>query len=114
MIRLGKPVQLLEWGEGSNTTNQCWTELGVGRIVNRPKPERGITTLVIELEGKATKQNSRDDAIKVAQKGQGMTPGADKWGEVAFGRLKSLADQGGKTVVEIELKFATKLDSRVR
>ncbi|MBZ0186843.1 MAG: hypothetical protein K8F91_11405, partial [Candidatus Obscuribacterales bacterium] len=112
MIRLRKSVQLLEWGQGTNTTNQRWTVMGTGRIVNKPKTVRGITTLVIELNEKAVKQNSHDDSVKVVQQGEGMTPDSIAWGEVAFGRLKSLSVDGSKTVAEVELKVAIKIDRR--
>ena len=105
MIRLGKPVQILEWGQGTNTTNQKWVEMGTGKIVSRPKTVDGVTTIVVELDKSATKQNIADDALKIAQQGEGMTPNeATKWGEVAFGRLKDL--NGNK--VEIEVKVACK------
>jgi len=105
MIRLGKQVKLLEWGEGTNTTNQRWIEMGTGDIVGKPKTVSGITTIVVNLSKTATKTNPGDDTIKVAQTGEGMTPlGKDAWGEVAFGRIKSM---NGSTV-ELEVKVAVK------
>lgn len=104
MIRLSKPVQLLEWGEGTNTTNQNWVELGKGNIVGKPKTVDGITTIVVQLQNKPTKKNPKDDSIKVQQSGEGMTPRSEKNGEVAFCRLKSIS---GSTV-EIETRFAIK------
>ncbi|HEY9784006.1 MAG TPA: hypothetical protein V6D17_01300 [Candidatus Obscuribacterales bacterium] len=108
MIRLGKPVQLLEWGKGTNTTNQIWTKLANGVIYGRPKVVDGLTTIAIQIEGSWKKENPDDDSIKIMQQGEGMTPRSDKWGEVAMGRLRSVSSEGGKTVVSIELKGATK------
>lgn len=106
MIRLGKTVKLLEWGAGTNTTNQRWIEFGSGDIVGKPKTVDGITTIIVQLEKMALKSNPTDDSIKVAQLGECMTPLDTKaWGEVAFGRLKSV---DGKTV-EIEVKVAVKV-----
>ena len=108
MIRLKKPVQLLEWGEGSNTTNQVWIELGKGTIVDKPKVVNGITILRVQFDKKVAKQNPQDDAIKVAQLGEGMTANsATHWGEVAFGRLKGIDTSG--TLAEVEIKFAVKI-----
>ena len=132
MIRLSKPVQLLEWGEGTNTLNQRWEKIGEGRIVNRtgslvqliwhaiqvfvkwillkwrPTPV-GLTTLVVELDGKLTRKNSKDDTVKVVQQGEGMTPTSNQWGEVAVGRLKSIESGVGKTRVLLEIRGATKI-----
>ena len=47
MIRLGKPVQILQWGEGTNTTNQRWQEIAKGRFAGKPKTVVGVTSLVI-------------------------------------------------------------------
>jgi hypothetical protein len=106
MIRLGKPVKLLEWGVGTNTTNQRWIEFGNGELVGKPKTVDGITTVIVRLDKAANKSNPADDSIKVAQCGECMTPLDDKaWGEVAFGRLKSI---DGNTV-EIEVKVAVKV-----
>lgn len=104
MIRLSKPVQLLEWGEGTNTTNQNWVELGTGNIVGKPKTVDGITTIVVQLNGTLNKKNQKDDTIKVQQAGEGMTPHSAKNGEVAYCRLKKVS---GSTV-EIETRFAIK------
>jgi len=109
MIRLGKPVKLLEWGEGTTTLNQRWTELAKGSLRAKPKVMAGVTVLTIEVDGTFKKQNEKDDWIKIAQPGEGMTPASDTWGEVAMGRLKSVDNQGGKTIVHIELKNATKI-----
>lgn len=106
MIRLGKPVKLLEWGVGTNTTNQRWIEMGKGEIVGKPKTVDGITTIVVRLDKSASKSNPGDDTIKVAQPGESMTPlDKEAWGEVAFGRIKSMS---GSTV-EVEVKVATKV-----
>ena len=108
MIRLNKPVKLYEWGEGTNTVNQVWKELGEGKITSAKRKDL-VTTLEVELGGSFAKGNSRDNAIKVAQQGEGMTARSDKWGEVAIGRLKSVDSAGGKSVVAIEIPVATKI-----
>lgn len=106
MIRLSKPVKLLEWGQGTNTTNQRWIEMCTGSIAGKPKTVAGITTVTVVASGSVTKSNTSDDSIKIAQTGEGMTPlSQSSWGEVAFGRLKSI---DGNTV-EVEVKVATKV-----
>lgn len=105
MIRRSKPVQLLEWGQGTNTTNQNWNVFAKGRILSASKPENGVRVLSIEVDGSLNKKNLRDDSVKIAQEGQGMTPTPGKWGEVAFGRLKNVDNK----VVEIEVKVAIKI-----
>ncbi len=109
MIRLGKPVRLLEWGEGTNTKNQIWEIIGQGVLHNQPKSTAGMTTLHIEVEGSVVKKNQKDKSIKVCQPGEGMIPIAGNWGEVAMGDLKSLEKKNGKTLVEIELHGAVKI-----
>jgi hypothetical protein len=109
MIRIGKPVKLLEWGEGTSTTNQVWRDIAKGQLRVSPKVKMGVTVLEVVLDGPMSKQNQKDDHIKVVQQGEGMTPIGDKWGEVAVGRLKSVENEGGKTVVYIELKGAVKI-----
>lgn len=109
MIRLGKPVKLLEWGEGTNTLNQRWMDVGKGNLRAKPKVKAGTVLLAVELDGGLKKQNEKDDWLKVMQQGEGMTPASDKWGEVAMGRLKSVENEGGKSVAYIELKNATKI-----
>src|SRR5262245_26755518 len=105
MIRLSKPVKLYEWGEGTNTVNQVWRELGQGKIVSSKRKDL-VTTLTVELGSAFNKGNARDNAIKLAQQGEGMTARSDKWGEVAIGRLKSV--EGGRSIV-IEIPVATKI-----
>jgi hypothetical protein len=116
-IRLRKPVKLLEWGTGTNTTNQKWEQCGEGRIQSCKRKD-GFTTMIVDLTGKFEKQNLRDDTVKVAQLGEGMAPHAekwgaikDRWGEVAMGLLKSIDNTGGKTVVTIEIPAATKVSN---
>jgi hypothetical protein len=109
MIRIGKPVKLLEWGEGTTTLNQKWTEMAKGQLRNKPKVKAGLTVLEVELDGAMKKQNEKDDWIKIVQPGEGMTPASDKWGEVAMGRLKEIKNDGGKTVAYIEIKSAAKI-----
>jgi hypothetical protein len=107
MIRIRKPVRLLEWGEGTNTTNQVWTAIGEGRIV-RKQGNAGLTTLTIEMSSPVEKKNRQDNSIKIAQEGEGMAANSKRWGEVAMGFLKSV---DGKTV-SIEIPTATKFDTR--
>jgi hypothetical protein len=108
-IRLGKQVKLLEWGEGTTTMNQRWTEVATGNLRMKPKSKAGVTILTVEVIGSFNKQNEKDDWLKIAQPGEGMTPASDKWGEVAMGRLKAVENEGGKTIVHIELKNAIKI-----
>ncbi len=109
MIRLGKPVRLLEWGEGTNTKNQNWDVIGQGVLHNKVKRYAGLTTLVVEVDGNVSKKNEKDNHIKIAQPGEGMIPIKDNWGEVAMGTLKSIEKQNGKSIVKIELPGAAKL-----
>lgn len=112
MLRLSKPVQILEWGEGTNTTNQIWTPMGEGKVVNNPKPKDGVTLVQVEVPGNPAKQNTKDQTVKLVQAGEGMTPQSDMKGEVAFGRLKGIVSQGGSSIVEVEIPFAIKVDRR--
>jgi len=109
MIRLGKPVQLFEWGEGTNTLNQNWNKIAEGTLQNAPKWFAGATTLIVEVNGKVERKNQKEDMIKVFQPGEAMTPGSERFGEVAMGKLKSIQDKGGKTIVEIVLDGAAKV-----
>jgi hypothetical protein len=109
MIREHKPVKLLEWGEGTNTLNQVWTEMGQGKISGPVKRKDGVTTMVVELNGNVEKKNAKDNSVKVAQIGEGMTACSDKWGEVASGTLKSLTNSGGKTIAIVLITNATKV-----
>ncbi len=109
MIRLGKPVRLLEWGEGTNTFNQTWTTIGQGVLHNKLKRYAGSTILVVEVDGPVEKKNDKSKDIKILQPGEGMTPYPDYWGEVAMGNLKSIVNQGNKTIVQIELAHAAKM-----
>ncbi len=109
MIRLGKPVQLYEWGVGTNTLNQIWMPCGKGSLLSGPKIRMGAAEVAIRLDGPFEKKNPKDDSIKIMQQGEGMTPTSDKWGEVAMGRLKSVSSEGGQTVVTIEVKSAIKI-----
>ncbi len=108
MIRPNKPVKLLEWGAGTNTLNQVWNELAEGDILSA-KRQDGVMTMVVQVKGAVGKKNPADDAIKVAQKGEGMTSHSDKWGEVAMGRLKAIEALAGKTIVQVEIEAATKV-----
>lgn len=112
MIRLGKPVQIMEWGQGTNTTNQRWTEIAKGRFASKPKVVNGETTLVIEIEGSLTRNgDTGNDYVKLMQQGEGTLPAAGSWGEVAMGTIGSPSNQGGKTVVEVKVKTATKFSN---
>lgn len=114
MIRLGKPVQLHEWGQGTNTTNQIWTKFAEGTIEGKPRCVDGVTDVVIAISGKLHKQNGADDHVKIMQQGEGMTPASQKWGEVAMGTLSSIDEGGGRTLVHIALRGATKLGRLVQ
>src|SRR5947207_8252629 len=115
MIRLRKPVKLLEWGQGTNTTNQRWEEMANGKILVA-KREHGVMNMQVEIDGAFTKKNPKDDSVKVAQLGEGMAPHAekwgtitDRWGEVAMGKIKNVDSSGSKSVVHIEITAATKV-----
>ena len=58
MIRLGKTVQLLEWGEGTSTLNQNWQLLGEGALKAKPKRKMGATLVHVELGSKVNKKNA--------------------------------------------------------
>ena len=66
MIRLRKPVRLLEWGEGTNTTNQIWTVVGEGKIA-KSHAKAGLTTLEIELGAPFNRKNTKDNTIKLVR-----------------------------------------------
>ena len=104
MIRLNKPVKLLEWGEGTNTLNQNWHIIGEGKI-EQAKQKDGATTLTVTMSGPFNKKNKEDNAIKVVQEGEGMTTHSTNWGEVAVGTLESV--DGAR--VSIHIATAAKL-----
>jgi len=108
MIRLSKPVQVLEWGEGTNTTNQRWEEIAKGRLSGKPKTVAGLTSIVIEVEGSISRKNEKNEYVKVMQQGEGMTPHSNAWGEVAMGTIKSVNNESGKTLVTVEVSAAVK------
>ena len=114
MIRLGKPVQLLEWGQGTNTTNQVWTVFAEGSIEGKPRTTDGVTDVVVAINGKFDKKNGGDDYVKIMQQGEGMTPASQKWGEVAMGTLSNVEESGGKTLVYIALRGAIKVGRLVQ
>lgn len=109
MIRTAKPIQLLEWGEGTNTLNQVWTVMGEGRIT-KPTMKNGLTTLRIELKAPLSKKNKDNNQVKLTQVGEGMTGASNRWGEVGMGTLKAV-EEGGRVVV-VEIGTATKIDKR--
>lgn len=111
MIKLSKPVQILQWGEGTNTTNQRWIEIAKGKFAGRPKTVQGLTTILIELDGSINKVDAKRevDFVKIMQKGEGMTPHADRWGEVAMGTIKGVVSDNGRQILQIETKAATKV-----
>ena len=41
MIRLGKEVQLYEWGEAPGTLNQVWTPIGEGATESQAEEKDG-------------------------------------------------------------------------
>lgn len=107
MIRLTKPVRLLEWGQGTNTTNQVWTPVGEGTIKDYTMKD-GLTTLIIELNAPITKRNEANDELKIAQLGEGMAGASTRWGEVGLGHLRAV-EQGGR-LVRVQITTATKID----
>lgn len=111
MIRIGKKIRLLEWGEGTNTTNQVWNIIGEGSITRHTMRD-GLTTLSISLDSSIQRKSDRArPEIKLAQQGEGMAGGSgDRWGEVALGYLRATEDGGRMAVVEI--LTATKIDTR--
>jgi hypothetical protein len=109
MIRTRKAVRLLEWGEGTNTTNQIWTVSGEGKIVRQTKVG-SLWTVWVEMSAAFSKKNTKDNTIKLAQLGEGMAANSERWGEVAVGVLKSV-ENGGRTV-QIEIPTAAKFDTR--
>lgn len=104
MIRFNKPVQVLEWGEGTNTLNQVWSPLAEGKFVNR-STTNGIVTLTVQANSSISKKNGKDDVVKLTQIGEGMAANSDTWGEVAIGHVKSIS---GNTLV-VEIPYATKI-----
>ena len=108
MIRLNKPVKLLEWGAGTNTLNQRWDEIAEGSILSANR-RAGVTLMVVQVKGVIEKQNRKDDSIKVVQQGEGLTARSQMWGEVAMGKLKAIESAGGRSIVQIEIQSATKI-----
>lgn len=94
----------MEWGLGTNTTNQKWTEIGEGTFSSRVVKD-GITTLTIQTKSSLNRSNDKDDSVKLCQLGEGMSACSEYWGEVAIGHIKSVS---GSTVV-VEIPFATKI-----
>lgn len=112
MIRTAKKVQLLEWGEGTNTLNQVWSIVGTGKIT-RHSVKKGEATLQITLDAPIQRKTDKANPIlKLAQQGEGMAGGSDRWGEVASGVLQSV--EGGGRVITVQVTGATKLDTRGR
>lgn len=109
MIRLGKEVQLYEWGEGTNTLNQIWTPIGKGPLRAKAKRKMGVTLISVEVEGSVTKKNDKNGDIKIMQQGESMTPTSQKWGEVAMGKIKGITKEGSKSIVELEIDGAIKI-----
>lgn len=109
MIRPNKPIKVLEWGEGTNTLNQVWTECGGGRI-KKIKQVDCVTTMVIDIEGGFDKKNINDNTVKLVQQGEGMAARSEDWGEVGFGVYKGSNSEPGKPrQVTVELKIAAKV-----
>jgi len=113
MIRLGKEVRLLEWGEGTTTLNQIWTEYARGVLKAKPKRKMGATLITVEVPGTVQKHNTKDMHIKVMQVDEVMTPPSGamnpKWGEVAMATLKDVKLEGQHTIVELEIDSAIKI-----
>lgn len=104
MIRFNKRVKLMEWGKGTNTTNQKWREAGEGQFVARTVKD-GITTLTIQTNAPLNRENDQDNSVKLCQQSEGMTACSERWGEVAMGHIKSVSG----TTVEVEIPTATKI-----
>lgn len=105
MIRFDRRVRLMEWGKGTNTTNQIWTPIGEGVFTQRSVKD-GVTTLTIQSSGPVKKENQEDKSVKLCQLGEGMAACSEThWGEVAMGEIKSIS---GNTVV-VEIAHATKI-----
>lgn len=104
MIRFNKPVKLLEWGEGTNTTNQIWSVMGEGRFSKR-KHRDGHALLTVETDGPIARKNQKDNTVKMCQLSEGMAANSNHWGEVALGHIESI---NGNTVV-IYIPYATKI-----
>ncbi len=113
MIRLGKEVRLLEWGEGTNTLNQIWSEFARGVLQAKAKRKMGSTLITVEVSGSVQKKNPKDQHIKIMQVDEVMTPPAGsmkpKWGEVAMATLKDVKSEGQKTLVNLEIDTAIKI-----
>ena len=104
MIRFKKPVKLLEWGEGTNTTNQIWSTLGEGRFTKRAIKD-GHVVLTVETGQPIQRKNQKDNSVKLCQQSEGMTANSEHWGEVATGHINSIS---GNTVV-VDIEHATKI-----
>lgn len=104
MIRFNKPVQLLEWGEGTNTTNQVWSVMGEGRFTKRSSKD-GHAVLTVQTNAPIQRKNQKDNSVKLCQQNEGMTAHSERWGEVAMGHIESV---NGNTVV-IGIPYATKI-----
>lgn len=105
MIRLNKPVKLLEWGLGTSTVTQCWSEIGKGKI-RSAKRKDGVTKVIIDLDAPLNRKNEKNESVKIAQLGEAMTPtDSQAWGEVAMGKLASVDSSS----VVVDVDFATKV-----
>ena len=105
MLRLAKPVKLYEWGQGTNTLNQVWNEIGRGTLKSARRRSDGVTEVIVELEAAFAKPNSADDTVKLVQQNSNMTPASEAWGESAIGRLRSA--EGRQACIEVD--HATKV-----
>lgn len=98
MIRFNKAVKIMEWGQGTNSTNQKWDEIGEGTFTSR-SVKNGITTLTIQTRGNVARKNDKDNSVKLCQQSEGTAAGSEHWGEVASGKITALT--GNLVVVEI-------------
>ena len=95
----------MEWGQGTNTTNQRWDEIGEGSFSSRSY-QNGVTTLTIQTKSGVTRKNDNDSSVKLVQLGEGMAAcSSDRWGEVAVGHIKTVS---GNTVV-VDVTQAVKI-----
>jgi hypothetical protein len=98
MIRFNKAVKIMEWGEGTNSTNQRWEEIAEGTFKTREFKD-GITILTIQTKNNVAPKNQKDNTVKLCQQGEGTTANSEFWGEVASGNVTSIT--GNLVVVEI-------------
>ena len=98
MLRFNKAVKIMEWGQGTNSINQNWNEIGEGSFVSR-RVKNGITILTIQTKAPVVRTNDKINSVKLCQQGEGVASCSEYWGEVASGNINSLS--GNTVVVEV-------------